>query len=55
MSTQKVSVVDESRKPSLTIVMLAWPVFIEQILVSMVSYVDTAMVGYMGGKRHCRR
>lgn len=48
MSTQKVSVVDESRKPSLTIVMLAWPVFIEQILVSMVSYVDTAMVGYMG-------
>lgn len=42
------SVVDESRKPSLTIVMLAWPVFIEQILVSMVSYVDTAMVGYMG-------
>ena len=48
MSTQKVSVVDESRKPSLTIVMLAWPVFIEQFLVPMPSYVDTAMVGYMG-------
>lgn len=28
--------------------MLAWPVFIEQILVSLVSYVDTAMVGSMG-------
>ena len=48
MSTQKVSVVDESRRPSFTIVMLAWPVFIEQILVSLVSYVDTAMVGSMG-------
>lgn len=28
--------------------MLAWPVFLEQILVSLVSYVDTAMVGSMG-------
>ena len=40
--------VDENRRPSFTIVMLAWPVFVEQILVSLVSYVDTAMVGSMG-------
>ncbi|HAO69149.1 MAG TPA: hypothetical protein DCR31_03635, partial [Ruminococcaceae bacterium] len=48
MSAQKISVVDENRRPSFTIVMLAWPVFVEQILVSLVSYVDTAMVGSMG-------
>lgn len=48
MKGQKVSVIDESRRPSLTILMLAWPVFIEQILVSLVGYVDTAMVGSLG-------
>ena len=48
MSAEKMSIVDESRRPSMTIIMLAWPVFIEQILVSLVSYVDTAMVGSMG-------
>ena len=50
MSAQKVkmSVVDANRKPISTIFMLAWPVFLEQILVSMVNYVDTAMVGSLG-------
>ena len=50
MSAQKIkmSVVDTNRKPIATIFMLAWPVFLEQILVSLVNYVDTAMVGSLG-------
>lgn len=44
----KLSVVDENKKPALTVALLAWPVFLEQILVSLVGYMDTAMVGSLG-------
>lgn len=48
MSKQSFSVVDDQRHPLLTIVMLAWPIFVEQVLVSLVQAVDTAMVGSLG-------
>ena len=31
-----------------TVLLLAWPAVIEQIMLTMVGYVDTAMVGYTG-------
>lgn len=42
------NLVDESRSPTKTIFLLAWPVFIEQILTTLVNYADTAMVGSLG-------
>ena len=48
MSKQSFSVVDDQRHPLSTIVMLAWPIFVEQVLVSLVQAVDTAMVGSLG-------
>lgn len=43
-----VSVTDPNSKPIQVIVMLAWPIFLEQVLVSLVQSVDTAMVGSLG-------
>lgn len=50
MSTtkDKFSLIDDQRSPWLTIVLLAWPIFIEQILASLAQAVDTAMVGSLG-------
>ena len=45
---QKFSIVDESRNPWMTILLLAWPIFLEQLLTALVQAVDTAMVGSMG-------
>lgn len=42
------TLVNDSVKPSYTVLMLAWPIFIEQILTTLVSSVDTAMVGSLG-------
>lgn len=42
------SIVDENRNPWMTILILAWPIFLEQVLTSLVQAVDTAMVGSMG-------
>jgi len=39
---------DESRSPFKTIMILAWPLFIEQVLSTLVHYVDSAMVGQLG-------
>ena len=39
---------DESANPWKIIILLAWPIFLEQILVSLVQAVDTAMVGSLG-------
>ncbi len=39
---------DERRKPLHTILMLVWPVVLEQLLVTLVQSVDTAMVGSLG-------
>lgn len=43
-----VNIFDESRTPFQIIVLLAWPIFIEQILSTLVTYADTAMVGSLG-------
>ncbi len=40
--------IDESRKPLATIWYLAWPIMLEQVLIMLVNYVDTAMVGVLG-------
>jgi len=47
-SKRPLNVTDESRSVPKTIVMLAWPVFIEQIFTTLVSFADTAMVGALG-------
>ncbi len=42
------NVTDESRSAVMTIILLAWPVFVEQIFTTLVSFADTAMVGSLG-------
>ncbi len=44
----RIDVTDESRSVWLTIVLLAWPVFVEQIFTTLVQMADTAMVGSLG-------
>ena len=48
MAKARIDYTDESRSPFKTIVLLAWPVFLEQIFTTLVSYADTAMVGSLG-------
>lgn len=49
MATKKpLNVTDESRSVPMTIFLLAWPVFVEQIFSTLVSFADTAMVGSLG-------
>ena len=48
MSKRSFSIVDENVNPWKIIILLAWPIFLEQILVSLVQAVDTAMVGSLG-------
>ena len=45
---KKLNVTDESRSTFMTIILLAWPVFVEQIFSTLVSFADTAMVGSLG-------
>ena len=42
------NIVDENQNPWKIIIMLAWPILVEQILVSLVHTIDTAMVGSLG-------
>ncbi len=39
---------DERRKPLSSIWFLAWPIMLEQVLIMLIHYVDTAMVGGLG-------
>ena len=39
---------DNTKSPARLIFLLAWPVFLEQIFTTLVSYADTAMVGALG-------
>lgn len=48
MRNQSYSIVDKNRNPWMAILILAWPIFLEQVLTSLVQAVDTAMVGSMG-------
>jgi putative MATE family efflux protein len=42
------NVIEQGNSPVHTIFLLAWPIILEQIMLSMVQYVDTAMVGSLG-------
>ena len=46
--TKALNVTDESRSAVMTIILLAWPVLVEQIFTTLVSFADTAMVGSLG-------
>ncbi|MBR5520533.1 MAG: MATE family efflux transporter [Oscillospiraceae bacterium] len=48
MSSRTRNLIDDKIKPSTTIILLAWPVFVEQILSTLVHSIDTAMVGSLG-------
>ena len=48
MSRNTISLIDDNRSPWQTILLLAWPIFVEQVLSSLVHTVDTAMVGSLG-------
>ena len=48
VSKGQINLIDDQRHPGRTIVLLAWPIFMEQLLVAMVRAVDTAMVGSLG-------
>lgn len=45
---KQINITDESRSTIKTILLLAWPVFVEQIFTTLVSFADTAMVGSLG-------
>lgn len=45
---RNINVTDESNSILKTIFLLAWPVFLEQIFTTLISYADTAMVGSLG-------
>lgn len=47
MEKKQLDLADGS-SPVKTVLLLAWPVFLEQVLLTMVQYVDTAMVGSLG-------
>ncbi len=48
MKDRQQSIINENISPSKTVLLLAWPAILEQIMQTMVSYVDMAMVGSMG-------
>ena len=48
MRQRMVSVTDPTSNPFSVIITLAWPIFLEQVLVSLVQSIDTAMVGFLG-------
>ena len=48
MAKRKIDLTDERISPFKVILWLAWPLFVEQILSTFVSFADTAMVGALG-------
>ena len=48
MAGRKLDLTDERQSPIKVILWLAWPLFLEQVLATMVSFVDNAMVGSLG-------
>jgi len=48
MAKRRMDLTDERLSPFRVILWLAWPLFLEQILATMVSFVDNAMVGSLG-------
>ena len=45
---KKLDILDENASPLRNIIWLAWPIFLENVLSTLVSYADTAMVGVIG-------
>ena len=45
---RQLNLLDETRSPLRNTVLLAWPIFLENVLTTLVSYADTAMVGTLG-------
>lgn len=43
-----INLVDENSNLTKNILILVWPVFLEQVLTTLISYADTAMVGSLG-------
>lgn len=48
MRKRNFSITDNRGNYMSTIIMLAWPIFVEQLLVSLVQAMDSAMVGSLG-------
>lgn len=48
MSHSKLDLTDDRQSPFKVIILLAWPLFIEQILSTLVTFADNAMVGQIG-------
>ena len=48
MAKTRLDLTDERQSPFKVILWLAWPLFLEQILSTLVSFVDNAMVGSLG-------
>ena len=48
MAHRKIDLTDDSISPFKIIFLLSWPLFLEQILSTLVSFADTAMVGALG-------
>ena len=48
MSKKPLDLLDKTQSPMKIILILAWPTIFEQIMLTMVQYVDTAMVGSLG-------
>ncbi len=48
IKTNETSLTDEKRNPIGVICFLAWPAILEQLFLTLVNYVDTAMVGAIG-------
>lgn len=44
----QINVLDKTQSPTKILFMLAWPTIIEQLLLTLVSYVDSGMVGRLG-------
>ena len=48
MAKRKLDLTDERQSPLKVILWLSWPLFLEQVLSTLVSFADTAMVGALG-------
>ena len=48
MAKRRIDLTDDSISPFKIIFFLSWPLFLEQILSTFVSFADTAMVGALG-------
>ncbi len=48
MARSKLDLTDDRQSPFKVIILLAWPLFVEQILSTLVTFADNAMVGQIG-------